>query len=152
MAKKYIVRLSAEERGELESLVKKGRAAARQRRHAEILLKADKGDLGPAWKDEDICEAFDVNVRTVERLRRRRVEEGLEEALNGQKPGGGKNPKLDGEQEAHLIALACSEAPGGASHWSLRLLAERLVELDYVDGISHETVRQVLKKTNSNRG
>lgn len=152
MAKKYIVRLSEEERRELEALVKKGRSAARKRLHAEILLKADEGEHGPAWKDADIIKAFDVDIRTVERVRQRLVEEGFETALNGRKQSRHKSPKLDGEQEAHLIALACSEPPAGYARWTLRLLAGRMVELEYTEGVSHETVRQVLKKTNLNRG
>jgi transposase len=152
MAKKYIVRLSEEERRELEALVKKGRSAARKRLHAEILLKVDEGEHAPAWKDADIIEAFEVDIRTVERVRQRLVEEGLETALNGRKQRRYKSPKLDGEQEAHLIALACSEPPAGYARWTLRLLADRVVELEYSEGVSHETVRQVLKKTNLNRG
>jgi transposase len=151
MAKKYIVRLSEEERRELEALVKKGRSAARKRLHAEILLKADEGEHGPAWKDADIIEAFEVDIRTVERVRQRLVEEGLETALNGRKQCRYKR-RLDGEQEAHLVALACSEPPAGYARWTLRLLADRMVELEYSEGVSHETVRQVLKKTNLNRG
>jgi transposase len=131
--------------------VKKGRSAARKRLHMEILLKADEGEHGPAWKDADIIKAVGVDIRTVERVRRRLVEEGLETALNGRKQSRYKSPKLDGEQEAHLIALACSEPPAGYARWTLRLLAGRMVELEYTEGVSHETVRQVLKKTNLNR-
>lgn len=152
MVKKYIVRLSEAEREELEALVKKGRVAARKRLHAQILLKVDEGEHGPGWADEAVVKALDVTIRTVERLRHCLVEEGLETALNGKKQCRYKSPKLDGEQEARLVALACSEPPDGYGRWSLRLLADRLVELEYVDTVSHETVRQVLKKTNSSRG
>ena len=146
MAKKYIVRLTEAERAELDALVKTGRAAARKRLHAQILLKADEGEHGPDWTDAAIMEALEVNTRTVERLRQCLVEDGLDTALNGRPQQRYKSPKLDGEQEAYLVALACSAPPDGRSRWSLRLLADRMVELDYVDTVSYETVRQVLKK------
>jgi transposase len=152
MAKKYIVRLSEAERAELDALVKTGRAAARKRLRAQMLLKADEGEHGPAWSDAAIITAFDISVRTVERLRQCLVEEGLETALNGRPPWRYRSPKLGGEQEAHLIALACGAPPDGRSRWTLRLLAERMVELEYVDTVSYETVRQVLKKTNLSPG
>ena len=152
MVKKYLVRLSEDERAELDTLVKTGRAAARKRWHAQILLKADEGEHGPAWPDAAIMKALDVGVRTVERLRQCLVEEGLETALNGRPQPRYKSPKLDGEQEAYLIALACSAPPAGRNRWTLRLLADRMVELEYVDTVSYETVRQVLKKTYSNPG
>jgi hypothetical protein len=152
MAKRYLVRLSEAERTELEALVKTGRAAARKRLHAQILLKADEGEHGPAWTDTAIMKALDVSIRTVERLRQCLVEAGLETALTGRPQARYKSPKLDGGQEAHLIALACSTPPTGRKQWSLRLLADRMVELEYVDTVSYETVRQVLKKTNSSPG
>ena len=152
MVKRYLVRLSEPERTELEALVKTGRAAARKRLHAQILLKADEGAHGPAWTDTAIMKALEVSIRTVERLRQCLVEEGLETALNGRPQARYKSPKLDGGQEAHLIALACSTPPTGRKRWSLRLLADRMVELEYVDTVSYETVRQVLKKTNSSPG
>ena len=152
MAKRYLVRLSEAERTELEALVKTGRAAARKRLHAQILLKADEGAHGPAWTDTAIMKALDVSIRTVERLRQCLVEEGLETALTGRPQARYKSPKLDGGQEAHLIALACSTPPTGRKRWSLRLLADRMVELEYVDTVSYETVRQVLKKTNTSPG
>ena len=150
--KKYIVKLSEAERTHLQALIAKGKSAARTLTHARILLKADASEGGPAWKDEAIVEALEVSVRTVERLRERFVEEGLEAALS-RKPSPTPAPrKLDGEAEAHLIALACSEPPTGRAHWPVRLLANRMVELGYVESLSHECVRQVLKKTRSSRG
>jgi len=146
MAKKYVVRLSEAERAELEGLVKTGRAAARKRWHAQILLKADEGEHGPAWTDAAIMTALDVSGRTVERVRQCLVEAGLATALNGRPQQRYKSPKLDGEQEAYLIAVACSAPPAGRNRWTLRLLADRMVELEYVDTVSYETVRQVLKK------
>jgi transposase len=153
MNKKYIVRLTTGEREELQTLVKRGKAAARKQLRARILLHADEGDLGPGGTDEEICKAQLVSLRTVERLRQRLVEEGLPAALEDKRldiPP--RPPKLDGRQEAKLIALCCSAPPKGCARWSLRLLGDRLVELEVVDSISHETVRQVLKKTNLNRG
>ena len=152
MVKQYLVRLSETERAELEALVKTGRAAARKRLHAQILLKADEGEHGPAWSDAAVGQALEVGVRTVERVRQCLVEAGLETALNGRPQARYKNPKLDGEQEAQLIAIACSAPPAGRTRWTLRLLADRLVELAYVDTVSYETVRQVLKKMNLSRG
>ena len=152
MAKRYLVRFSEAERTELEALVKTGRAAARKRLHAQILLKADEGEHGPAWTDAAIIKAWDVSMRTVERLRQCLVEEGLETALTGRPQARSKSPKLDGGQDAHLIALACSTPPTGRKRWSLRLLADRMVELEDVDTVSYETVRQVRKKTHSSPG
>lgn len=147
MAKKYIVRLTYDERQELENIVNKGKISANKRCHAQILLKADISDEGPGWVDEKISEAFNVSVKTVERVRQRLVENGLDAALNKSKPKKVKLCRLDGEQEAHLIALTCGEPPEGYARWTLRLLADRMVELEYVeDSLSYETVRQVLKK------
>ena len=147
MKKKYRVRLSKEERAGLESLVKKGKASASKRIHAQIILKADEGEFGEGWKDEEIAKALDVSARMAERLRERLVTEGLESALNRKPVDRSGYRKLNGEQEAHVIALACSEPPAGRARWTLRLLADRLVELEYVDAVSYETVRRVLKKT-----
>jgi transposase len=141
--KKYLVTLTGGERQHLEQLLAKGKAAARALRHAQALLKADQA---AGWKDADIADAFALSVRTVERLRQRFVEEGLEAALRP-KPVPRLPRKVDGEVEAHLVALACSDPPEGRRRWTLRLLAERLVELDLVESISHEGVRQALKKT-----
>lgn len=147
-AKKYIVRLSGEEREQLEALVKKGRAAAYKRLHAQILLTADVGEGGPGWKDQPISQALGVSTRTVERVRERLVEQGLEAALDRALPQRYKPLKLDGEGQAQLVALACSTPPEGRRRWTLQLLADRLVSLGCVEKISYETVRQALKKTN----
>ena len=147
MAKKYRVTLTADERDELERLLARGKADVRKIKHAQILLKADEAEGGPGWPDERIAEAFDAGITTVERVRRRFVEEGLASALSPYR--GGKRiyeHKLDGAQEAHLSALACSAPPEERARWTLRLLARRMVELAYVDTLSHETVRQTLKK------
>jgi len=150
MPKKYFVTLTAEERQTLLDLIAQGKGAARRLTHARILLKADQGPEGPAWTAAAIAEALEVGTATVERVRRRFVEHGFEAALD---PYFVEQPllrphKLDGNQEAHLIAVACSAPPAGAARWSLRLLAGRLVELEVVDAISYETVRRTLKKTN----
>lgn len=141
--KKYLVTLTDDERQHLEQLLAKGKAAARTLRHAQALLKAD---TPAAWKDTDIADAFGLSVRTVERLRQRFVEDGLEAALKP-KPVPRLPRKVDGEVEAHLVALACSDPPQGRQRWTLRLLAGKLVELGLVESISHEGVRQTLKKT-----
>ena len=146
MAKKYKVTLTIEERQSLSSLISLGQARTRKLTHARILLKADQGEAGPSWSDQQISEALDVGLSTVERVRERFVLEGLEAALNRRPSSNPRSCKVDGEQEAHLIALACSQAPSGRKRWTMRLLADKLVELDYIDTISHETVRQVLKK------
>ena len=147
--KKYIVRLSREERNSLKSLVSSGKGPARMFTRARILLKADVGEGGPGWPDEKIAEALDVTIQTIERVRKQLVEDGLEAVLNRRKyVQKVSRKKLDGDAEAHLIALACSETPEGYTRWSLRLLADRMVELGYIESISHEAVRRVLKKTN----
>jgi len=152
MKKLYRVKLLAEERSQLEGMLSKGKAAARTLMHARILLKADEGVDGPRLTDDEIAEAVEVNRSTVERVRMRCVEEGVEAALRP-RPSRQLHPrKLDGVQEAHLVALACSPAPKGRNRWSLRLLADKLVELEVVDDVSYETVRRTLKKTNSSRG
>jgi len=148
MTKKYRVNLNAEERVELENLVKKGKEAASKRMHAQILLKADEGEFGECWKDEEIAKALNVSVMTVKRLRERLVMQGLESALTRVPVDRSARRKLDGEQEAHLIALTCSEPPEGRSRWTLKLLSDRMIDLEYVDSLSYETVRRVLKKRN----
>ena len=140
MMKKYHVTLTDEERGQLQIMLKKGKMSARRLKRAQILLKADEG-----WKDKEIIEALNTSRSTVERTRKRFVEGGLDRALN-EDPRPGQRTKLDGRGEAHLIALACSDAPEGHARWTLRLLADKLVELGVVDAISHEAVRQSLKK------
>jgi transposase len=146
--KKYIVRLSGEERESLSTMVSSGKGPARMFTRARILLKADISEGGPGWPDDKIAEALDVTVQTVERVRKQLVEEGLEAVLRRRKyVQKVSRKKIDGDAEAHLIALACSEAPEGYTRWSLRLLAGRMVELGYVESISHEAVRRALKKT-----
>jgi transposase len=145
--KRYVVRLTDEERGHLEALVRRGRAHARKLLYARMLLKSDAAQGGPAWTDERIAEAFEVSTATVARERRRFSEEGLEVALMPRKPGRPRRRVLDGRAEARLVALACSEPPEGRVSWTLRLLADRMVELGHVEGVSHETVRRTLKKT-----
>jgi len=144
MAKKYVVRLTKDERKRLRQMARAGKGAARKLTHARVLLKADAD--GPKWTDVKIADALDVGVRTIESIRQQFVEEGLEAALN-RKKGPPRQTKLDGEKEARLVALACSEAPDGRERWTLRLLAGTLVELAVVDSISHEAVRQTLKTT-----
>jgi hypothetical protein len=150
--KKYKVTLGADERQLLHDLVAAGKAAAKKLAHARILLKADAAPDGPDWTDTRIAEAVEVNRTTVEQVRQRFVEQGLEAALVRKKQDRpSRERKLDGAGEARLIALACSQPPRGRAAWTLRLLADRLVELEVVDTISTETVRQALKKTNSSR-
>ena len=146
MNKVYRVTLTAEERQLLRGVVRKGRAAARTLTHARILLKADQGRGGPAWTDGAIAAAVEVSPTTVHRVRRRCVEDGVTAAL-ARRPQPPRRGKLDGRQEAQLIALSCSAPPEGREGWSFRLLADRMVELEYVDALSYETVRRVLKKT-----
>ena len=151
--KKYKVTLTAEERQQLHDLIAAGKSAARKLIHARILLKADAADGGPAWTDAQIAEAVEVSVATVERARQRFIEQGLEAALARKKQDRpSRERKLDGRAEARLIAVACAAPPEGRKEWTLRLLADKLVELEIVDTISDETVRRVLKKTRSSRG
>lgn len=149
--KKYIVELTEEERIALESLIARGKVAAYKQCHARILLKADEGEQGPRWNDERIAEALEISVGTVERTRTRFVQEGLDATLK-RKVQTNRPRKIDGEVEAHLIAQACSDPPPGRARWTLHLLADRMVELNIVDSLSHEAVRQTLKKTNLNHG
>lgn len=148
--KKYRVRLSEAEREELAALLSRGKADVRKLKHAQVLLKADAAQGGQGWPDERIAEAVGVGVATVERLRQRFVEEGFAAALSSYRGGTRVYVrKLDGEQEAHLIALACSTPPEGRGRWTLRLLASRMVKLHHADALSHETVRRTLKKERS---
>jgi transposase len=149
---KYIVRLGATERQELEDLVNKGKVAAAKRTRAHILLKADAPVEGPARTDEQIAEALDVSIATIHRARQTYVEQGLKAALERQRPTGRQFRKLDGAQEAKLIAIACSPAPEGQARWTIQLLADKLVELEIVELIGVETVRRTLKKPTSSRG
>jgi transposase len=152
MRERQIVRLTPFERTQLLKLVSSGEAPARKLTHARILLKADRGPEGPGCTDEAIAAALDVGEVTVWRVRKRYVTEGLEAALNHRHPKNHRPRRLDGDQEAHLIALACSEPPAGQARWTLRLLARRMVELEYTAQLSYETVRVTLKKTRSSRG
>jgi transposase len=149
MAKKYLVTLTPEERDRLTALISAGKRSALTVTRARILLKADQAPGGPAWEDARIAEALDCGLRTVERVRQRFVERGLEQAL-GRKPQDrpSRERKFDGAAEARLIALACSAPPEGRARWTLKLLAGRLVELEVFDSVSDETIRRVLKKTN----
>ncbi len=151
--KKYRVTLTTDEREQLTTLIASGKGAAKKLAHARILLKADQADGGPAWIDDRIADAVEVSVATVERVRQRFVEQGLDAALV-RKPQvrPSRERKLDGRAEARLIALACSAPPDGRTRWTLKLLADRLVELDVVDAVCPETVRQTLQKTTSSRG
>ena len=149
---KYVVRLTVEERGTLESLVAEGRAAADKLLRARMLLKADVGERGPGWADEKIAEALEVGPSTIHRLRQRLVEDGFEAALVRKPRSRQRPPKLDGAKEARLVALACSDPPAGRARWTLQLLADKLVELEIVDSITAETVRVRLKKTKSSPG
>jgi hypothetical protein len=150
MGKKYIVRLSSEERAELNALVSKGRAAAQKIKHANVLLKVDAG--GADWSDEQAGEAFGCAPRTVFSIRQRFVEQGLEAAVTRkarERPS--REPLLDGDKQARLVQIACSEPPPGRARWTLQLLGERLVELKIVESISPPTVMRALKKTNCSR-
>jgi transposase len=145
MAKKYIVRLSEEERDSLRQVIKKLKGSSQKVRRAQILLKADLE--GANWTDKQIAAAFECRTKTVENIRRRLVEEGLETTLSGVQRMSPPRPKLlDGEQEAHIIAMRLGEPPNGYANWSLRLLSRKVVELGLVESVSHETIRTTLKK------
>ena len=152
MALKYIVTLAQEERDWLEQLLAKGKAAARKLTHARILLKADAGERGPAWKDEAIVNARDGGTATVSRVRERFVMEGFAAALEPKRPERVDERRLDGQGEAQLVTIASSQPTDGRTCWTMRLWADRRVALSGVDRISPETVRLTLKKTNSSRG
>jgi transposase len=151
MKKKCPVILTEAQREHLKSLIAAGTAPARKLTHARILLKADQSPEGPGWVDEKVADAVEVSQPTVSRVRKRYFEEGLEAAVNRRPPNRVYQRKLDGEQEARLIALACSEPPEGQARWSLRLVADKLVELEVVEEVSYQTVRRILKKTNLSR-
>ncbi|EFH81105.1 transposase [Ktedonobacter racemifer DSM 44963] len=147
--KKYSVQLDAQQRQMLESLLTGGKATARSQTHARILLKADQAEGGPGWTDEQIAEALSVGRATVERVRKRFVEGGLLDALvRRPQPERPQKRKMDGELEARLVTLACSQTEGGQKRWTMRMLAEKLVQLGYIDQISHNTVWVTLKKMN----
>ena len=145
--KTFAVTLTAPERAYLLDLIAAGTAPARKLTHARILLKADQGPDGPAWVDERIADALETSQPTVSRVRKEYVQEGLEAALDRRMPTRVYARRLDGAQEARLIALACATPPAGHAHWTLRLLADTLVELEVIDSVSYQTVRRVLKKT-----
>lgn len=149
---RYKVTLSEAEREELKAIMVKGKHSSQQFRNACILLNCDESEQEQKVPDEQIARMLQVNVRTVERLRQRFIEEGFEACLERKAIEKVRTGKADGDFEAHLVALSCSKAPEGHARWSLRLLADKMVELKYVDSISHETVRQVLKKTKSSPG
>ena len=152
MHKHYVVTLTTAERDSLKRLLAAGTETARKLMHACILLKADQGLEGPGWADQAIADAVEVSQPTVSRVRKQYVEQGLAAALNRRPPTREYVRKLDGVQEAHLIALACAKPPTGQARWSLRLLADKLVELEIVeDAVSYQTVRRLLKKTRSSR-
>jgi transposase len=147
-AKRYVVTLTSAERKQLEALVRSGRRSARCITRARILLLTDQGDEGRGWEDRRVAEALGCGHRTVERIRERFVTDGLDAALTHKRPvDPPREPVLDGAAEARLIALACSATPDGRKAWTLRMLADKLVELEVVETISHETVRRTLKKT-----
>ncbi len=150
--KAFQVQLSVAERDRLQAIVSSGTATAHTHIHARILLKADEGPDGPAWTDAMIHTALDVGMSTVARVRQTAVQQGLDAALQRKLPDRVYPRTLDGVGEAQLVALTCSTPPDGAGRWSLRLLADRMVELGYIETIAHETVRRTLKKTNSNPG
>jgi transposase len=151
MRKRYHVRLSDDDRHSLQKLVRSGQAPARALTHARIVLKADEAEGGPAWQDEQIAEALETSVPTVERTRKRFVQGGLDDALYHRPPSKTKPKKLDGHAEAHLIALACSAPPKGRDRWTMQLLADKFIALYDGPVISDELVRRTLKKTSSSR-
>jgi transposase len=152
MNKKYIVRLTPEEKQQLEQLLNQGKTAARKLTHARILLKANDSQEQGGWTDQAINQAIDVSLSTIARVRQIFVQQGLDAALKPKPSSQQRLRKLDGVAEARLIACCCSQPPPGRKQWTLRLLADEMVKLEYVNRISHETVRQVLKKTKSSLG
>ena len=149
---KYVVRLTEEEREQLLTVVRRGKVAAAKRRRAQVLLKADAGPEGSGRTDQETSEALDVSVGLVHDVRQAYVEQGLSAALERKPKSRHRARKLDGEQESRLIALACGPAPEGRARWTLRLLADQLVELEIIEAISKDAVRSVLKKTSLNPG
>lgn len=148
----YKVTLTEQERGELKAIMNKGKHSSQQFRNACILLNSDVREGKPLFTNEQIAQMLQINNKTVERVKQRFVEEGFEGCLNRKEYPAVKEIKADGDFEAHLVALSCSKAPQGYVRWSLRLLADKMVELNYAESVSHETIRQVLKKTKLNRG
>ena len=151
--RKYIVTLTKDEREVLSALTSKGKHRSQKIINALILLGCDKGDYQENHStNEDMSRILNISMRKIDRVKKRFVEEGLDVTLNGKKSSRIYEKKIDGDFEAHLIAVSCGDPPEGFTRWSLRLLAERVVELEYIDSVSHETVRRILKKTNSNLG
>jgi hypothetical protein len=151
--KKYKIELTQAQRQKLEQIIKVGQARARQIMHAHILLKSDSGEQGPKWSDEEIEHAFGVGESTILRVRKRFVEQGLQDALNRRpQPPRPEKRILNGRHEAYLIALSCGQKPEGRERWSVRLLAHKMVEAGYVEQVGRETIRVTLKKMNSNPG
>jgi transposase len=150
--KKYKITLTQEERTELNNVINKGKVSARKRIHAQILLRADEGKGQDGWKDVDVAKAYGVSLRTVERIRERFVTEGFAAALQPKAEQEHRARKFDGEKEAKLITLACGKPPEGRARWTLQLLADAMVRLNYMESISHQGVRNVLKKTNLSLG
>ena len=149
---RYKVTLTKEEHEQLKAVLNKGKHSSQQYRNACILINSDEGPFGQKLSNEQIAQVLQINSKTVERVKQRFVEEGFDACME-RKPYPNKGPiKTDGDFEAHLVALSCSKAPEGHARWSLRMLADKMVELNYTESVSHETVRQVLKKTKSNRG
>jgi hypothetical protein len=149
---RYKVTLTKGERKELYSIINKGKHSSQKFRNAYILLNADEGEYSEKVINKIVCEVLKIGMRTIDRVKRRFVEEGFESALERKTGIREYDRKADGDFEAHLVALACSQAPEGFARWSFRLLADKMVELNYIDSISHETIRKVLKKTNLNLG
>ncbi len=147
--KKFIVELTEQERTQLKNIVDANRMAAHKRRHAQMLLKADQGEHGPGWADARVAQAFDVSSLSVKRIRRRLVERGLERALEHGNYGCYRPKALDGQAEAHVLALACGDPPAGRTRWTLCLLAEQAVALGITDACSKSSVHRMLQKTNS---
>jgi len=152
MYQKYVINLTAEDRQQLEQSIASGVAPARTQTHARILLKSDSSPEGPHWTYQQICEAFDVAPLTVMQVRKHYVEGGLAAAIHRKKPEREYVHCLDGEAEAHLIALCCSDPPEGRDRWTLRLLQHQMVALNYVEAVSHESIRTSLKKKNLSLG
>jgi transposase len=152
MNQKYFIKLSAEERQQLEQLLSSGIAPARTLTHARILLKSDCSEQGSQWSYSQISEALDVAPLTIANVRKRFSEEGLEAALYRKKPEREYEHCLDGEAEAHLVAMVCGDPPEGKDRWTLRLLQKRMVELTYAEAVSHETIRTTLKKMSLSPG
>ena len=148
----YKVTLTKEERGQLKAVISKGKHSSLQYRNACILINCDEGVYSQKLQNEQIAQVLQINTKTVERLKQRFVEEGFEACMERKPYPQKKESKTDGDFEAHLIALSCSEAPKGYTRWSLRMLADKMVEFKYVDNVSHETIRQVLKKTKLSHG